>query len=393
MISPLNLLFLLLPVAALSGWLIGRYGGRRRRPAAVSGGGLSSEYLRGLGYLLEERTDKAIDVFTRILEVDSETVEIHLALGSLFRRRGEVERAIRIHQNLIARPNLSPEQRERALFELAQDHMSAGLFDRAEGLFEDLAENGDHVLPALRQLRGIYEQEKEWEAAIRVARRLLNQGEEGLDTVVAHYYCELAELARQAGRTRDAERHLRQALGFDRACVRATLMEGELAMQAGAWRNAIKLYQRVAEQDPVFFSEAVPPLREAYEQTGRPLELIRVLQPFVDRHTDARVLVALTELLTRQQGPQQAAVLLRRYLAENPNLPGLNQYVELTTSHADEKTARDLEPVRTILDKMVADQPLYRCRRCGFHGRVLHWQCPSCKGWGIVKPTLAADTP
>ncbi|MFO8156274.1 MAG: lipopolysaccharide assembly protein LapB [Pseudomonadota bacterium] len=393
MFSPVSFLFLLLPVAALSGWVIGRYGGRRRRSAATAGGRLSTEYLRGLGYLLEDRTDKAIDVFTRILEVDSETVEIHLALGSLFRRRGEVDRAIRIHQNLIARPNLSPEQRERALFELAQDHMSAGLFDRAEKLFEDLAERGEHVLPALRQLRGIYEQEKEWDAAIRVARRLLNQGDSDLGPVVAHYYCELAALAHQAGRTRDAERHLRQALGFDRTSVRATLMEGRLAMEAGSWRNAIKIHQRVAEQDPAFFSEAVPPLREAYEQMGRPLELIRVLQPFVDRHTDARVLVALTELLTRQQGPQQAAVLLCRYLAEHPNLPGLNQYVELTASHADDKTARDLEPVRTILEKMVADQPAYSCRRCGFNGRVLHWQCPSCKGWGIVKPTLAADTP
>ena len=383
---PLAVLFLLLPVAALSGWYVGRRrkgGGGEDCPPAVH-----PEYLRGLSYLLEDRTDKAIDLFTRMLEVDSETVELHLAVGSLFRRRGEVDRAIRIHQNLIARPTLTRTQREQALYELGLDHMRAGLFDRAEELFGELAERGDWSLAALRQLRAIYEQEKEWDNAIRAARKLMNAGESDLAPVVAQYHCERAEAEQAAGRGREAERHLRQALGFDRHCVRASLLEADMALAAEAWRAAIKAGRRVAEQDPDFLAEAVPRLRCAYEAMGRPLEILHWLRE-LDEGQGAPLL-AMVDLVERQQGPDQAALFLRKRLAERPSLRGLERYVELTRERADPAEQRDLEPVYTILERMCTDLPLYQCTHCGFRGRVLHWQCPSCKHWNTVKPGVEA---
>ena len=188
-----DLLWLLLPLAAASGW----YAARRdlRRPAAAP---VSPDYFRGINYLLNEQPDKAIEVFTRMLEVNTETVETHLALGGLFRRRGEVERAIRIHQNLIARSTLDAAQRSQALCELAQDYLKAGLLDRAENLFLELAEIPAHLETALRALMAIYEQEKEWHKAIVSARRLALIVDSDLGPLLAQYHCEMGERALQA---------------------------------------------------------------------------------------------------------------------------------------------------------------------------------------------------
>src|SRR6187455_821489 len=163
-------LFLLLPVAAASGWLAGRLGGERKGGARVSR--LSNTYFRGLNYLLNEQQDKAIEVFLKLAEINRDTVETHLALGNLFRRRGEVDRAIRVHQHLIARPNLSQEEKTVALLELGEDYMRAGLLDRAETLFTDLVAMDAQVPSALRHLIGIYQHEKDWGKAIDHARRL-----------------------------------------------------------------------------------------------------------------------------------------------------------------------------------------------------------------------------
>src|SRR5690554_2987083 len=228
-----ELFWLLLPVAALSGWLIGR---RRDSRPDSDGGKLHGEYFQGLNYLLNEQPDKAIEVFTRMVEVDSDTVETHLALGNLFRRRGEVDRAIRIHQNLIARPTLNAEQRSLALLELGMDYMRSGLLDRAEGLFKELAETGNHMEPALRQLLVIYQQEKDWSNAIMVARRLESISGEALHAVVAQFHCERASEHLAAGREREAQEDVRRALNVDPRCVRASLMEAEMARDGGRTR-------------------------------------------------------------------------------------------------------------------------------------------------------------
>ena len=221
----LELLWLLLPVAAASGWWAGRRGAGAPNRGSGSSNRPPSEYFRGLNYLLNEQQDEAIEVFIRLVEVDSDTIETHLALGSLFRRRGEVDRAIRLHQNLIARPNLSKNNRSFALLELARDYMRAGVLDRAEGLFSELLRNRTHVVEASRQLLRIYEREREWHAAIETARKLQRRGGQSMADVIAHYWCELADAERRAGNQKAARNFASRALGQDQHTGPQSILE------------------------------------------------------------------------------------------------------------------------------------------------------------------------
>src|SRR6476660_4080986 len=226
--TELALLFLLLPIAALSGWVIGRRGSERTSGARVSE--LSTNYFRGLNYLLNEQQDKAIEVFLKLAEINRDTVETHLALGNLFRRRGEVDRAIRVHQHLIARPNLNEDEKTVALLELGEDYMRAGLLDRAETLFTDLVAMDAHVPSALRHLISIYQHEKDWAKAIDHARRLAKIAGDSQGPVIAQFYCEQAEQARAAKNFADAHDHLIHAFESQPECVRAYIVLGHVEM-------------------------------------------------------------------------------------------------------------------------------------------------------------------
>ena len=230
---------LLLPVAAFSGWFVGRRDDVEKKHAARSSSGMSPDYFKGLNYLLNDRPDKAIEVFIKVLEVESETVETHLALGNLFRRRGEVDRAIRIHQNLVARPTLDNEQRSLALLELGLDYMRSGLLDRAESLFKELLDGKMFERQALRNLVDIFQQEQDWDQALSYIRRLENQTNEEQHAVRAHFYCEKALIA-LANNDESAARHfLGTALKEDRKCVRASVMIADIASDRGAYKSGL----------------------------------------------------------------------------------------------------------------------------------------------------------
>lgn len=381
--NPEILLFLLLPLAALSGWWLGRRQGRAQRE---EGGVLPGRYLKGLNYLLNEQPDKAIDLFIEMLDVDSDTVETHLALGSLFRRRGEVDRAIRIHQNLIARPTLSKEQRALALAELGQDYMRAGLLDRAETLFQELVESSSHRYTALRQLRDIYEQEKDWDKAIDVIRRLEQITGKGMRDIVAQYYCEKAEQAHRQGENTEARKRLRRALAEDRQCVRASLLEGRIAAETGDWRGAVKAYLRVAEQDPDYLPEVVEPLSRAYRELGRMDEMVSFLRRNLAEHGGISLMLALAERIRQDQGDAVAADFIKEYLKERPSVRGMDRLIELHLASTPDPIREKLQVLKDVTDQLIANKPVYKCQQCGFTGRTLHWHCPGCKSWNTVKP-------
>src|SRR3990172_1959632 len=252
------LLWLLLPLAALSGW----WAAWRSMKAAASEGQkrIHPEYFKGLNFVLNEQPDKAIEVFIRMLEVDSETVETHLALGNLFRRRGEVDRAIRIHQNLIARPTLSRDERSVAMLELGMDYMRSGLFDRAENLFKEVVESGSHTIQAYTELLDIYQQEKDWDNAINSARRLENVSGQKFNQIIAHFYCEKAEEMRARKEEREVRDNLHKAISIDPECVRASILEAELIYEEGKYKQAIRAYKRIEKQNPDYLSEVIIPI-------------------------------------------------------------------------------------------------------------------------------------
>ena len=378
------LLYFLLPVAAASGW----WAAKRSETAVKKRrtGGVSADYYKGLNFLLNEQPDKAIEVFIRILEVDSETVEVHLALGNLFRRRGEVDRAIRIHQNLIARPNLRKGQREEALFELGQDYLSAGLFDRAESLFQELIDANNYVLSALKSLLAIYQQEKEWDKAIDTARKLENLGGGQQNLVVAHYYCELVEQALEARDMTTVQRFLKRAMAIDRNSVRASLLEGRIAQDRRNYKAAIPAYQRIARQDREYLPIVVDPLIHCFQQIGRPREAIDFLRQFMPEHTGGACMLALTDLLVTYEGEGAAMAFLQQQLGHNPTLQGLVKLIELETRQGDDNSYHLLRNIKPQLDKLLQQRTVFRCVNCGFKAKTLHWLCPGCKRWGTVKP-------
>ncbi|MBA1148306.1 lipopolysaccharide assembly protein LapB [Ectothiorhodospiraceae bacterium WFHF3C12] len=387
----LELLWLLLPVAAFSGWVIGRR--ERTSPPRDDDREFSSDYFQGINYLLNEEPDKAIEVFTRMVEVDSDTVETHLALGNLFRRRGEVDRAIRIHQNLIARPSLSPSQRGYALLELGEDYMRAGLFDRAESLFNEAVDLDMHAGAALENLLDIYQQEKEWEQAVKAGQQLEQRTGRAMGATIAQFICEQAEDALSREAVAEARQHIRRALQVDPNCVRASMLLGDLERREGNYRAALKAYQRVKHQDIAYMPEVLERLVHCYRGLGQTGEAVRYLRRVQREYRAVSITIVLTDLIQEQDGDKAAMDFISAQLRERPSIRGLKRLIELNVSDSDpdQRRQRDLQVLRELFDALLRERPGYLCRSCGFSGKALHWQCPSCKAWATIKPVKGLE--
>ncbi len=378
----LELLWLLLPVAAASGWWMARRDQPRRDDPCAS----NADYFQGLNYLLDDKPDQAIEVFLRMVKVDRDTAETHLTLGSLFRRRGEVDRAIHIHRDLIARPNLTPVQRSRALLELGEDYMRAGLFDRAESLFRDLAGQSEHTSVALDRLVEIYKQEKDWRQALNCCDRLQQVSGESRSMESAHYCCELAEQASAQGQTGSARRLLQEALARDAHCVRASILAGRIAMAAGDHAAALAAFRAVEEQERGYFPEVIGLLEQCFTALDQRDQWLDYLHAVQGRDHSGRVTAALAELLEEQRGEAAALAFLEAELREYPTVLGLRCFIDLKRRYNQGASGADLDVLARISRHLLDEAARYRCLDCGFVGRSLHWCCPGCKTWNSIKP-------
>jgi lipopolysaccharide biosynthesis regulator YciM len=379
-----DLLWFLLPVAAAFGWFAA--GRSKGKVGSCSDSILGPEYIKGLNYLLNEQQDKAIDVFIRMLEVNSDTVETHMALGNLFRKRGEVDSAIRIHQNLIARSSLSDEQRTDAVLELAQDYMKAGLFDRAEGLFRELIENNVHLSSVLPLLLDIYQQEKDWENAIVIADQMGFVGDQSARSVIAQFYCELAENACASEDVKEACSLLRKASEYDPHCARARLIRGDIALQRGEYQIALESYEQVAERDIELLPEILDDMQICHTQLGTIDAMIDYLQRAITRYAGISPVLALAEIMSHQKGNESAAEFITGEIGKRPSVRGLSRLIDLSLSRAEGVAHANLSILKNMTDQLLENKPVYKCRDCGFCGKALHWQCPGCKHWNTVKP-------
>ncbi|WP_447730480.1 lipopolysaccharide assembly protein LapB [Pseudoxanthomonas suwonensis] len=377
--------FLFLPLAALSGWVVGRRGGQRHGDTQVSR--LSGTYFRGLNYLLNEQPDKAIELFLHIAELDKETFETQLALGHLFRRRGEVDRAIRLHQGLVQRTDLSDAQRVQALLALGEDYMKSGLLDRAETVFTDLARIDQRAPQALKHLIGIYQAERDWERAIDNAMRYEEATGEPMGKLVAQFECELAERHRGNGDLDAARAAIARAYQADATCVRAGILEGRIEADANNPEGAIRAFERAARHDPDYLPELLPGLQAAYAQVGDAAGARAFLAEMSEHYRGIAPVLALTRLIEQQEGAQSARDYLGRQLKDRPSVRGEAALIDLTLAVGADSTAT-LHDLKHITDQLLVRNPSYRCTRCGFGARTHHWQCPSCKEWGTVKPLL-----
>lgn len=380
---------LLLPVAAASGYWAARRADPKRQEQCA--GETNPVYFRGLNHLLNEEPDKAIDAFVEMLEVDSDTVETHLALGNLFRRRGEVERAIRIHQNLIARPALTREQRAQALLELGQDYMRAGLFDRAENLFRELKDTKLHVRPALMNLLTIYEKERDWQACLEVADQLESLTGKKYQLQKSHYHCELAIAARAEGLQNDATTHLKKAQQAFKDCVRANHLQAQFAAAQGDHQTAIRILRQAAEQDAAYLPEILPDLIRNYREAGEIKALRAYLEQVAQAHPAAGAQLPLADLIKELDGEASAIEYLASQLESSPTLALLLRSIEFNARLPDSRSAQFVEGLRPHIRRLLEETPMYQCTHCGFAARTLHWQCPSCRRWSTVKRKVDID--
>ncbi|MBI4693711.1 MAG: lipopolysaccharide assembly protein LapB [Gammaproteobacteria bacterium] len=376
----------LLPVAAASGWYFGRREAMRGGLERAGGSTMSPDYFRGLNYLLHDRPDKAIEVFLKVLEVEADTVETHLALGSLFRRRGEVDRAIRIHQNLVARPTLEASQRALALLELGLDYMRSGLFDRAESLFAELLDIGMYEQQALRHLVDIYQQEQDWDKAIEFSRRLEAATGENLNSVRAHFLCEKAQAELDHNPRADVQELLDQALSTDRKCVRASLMVADLSFAKGEYERTIQALKKVEHQDLDFLPEVVPRLIKAYRAVERIDDLCDYLASLAALRAGISPVLALAELTAERVGEEVAKRYIINELKIRPTIRGIDRLIDYALTNAGGESREDLLLLKETALRLIAGKASYKCGNCGFAGRAMHWQCPSCKSWNTVKP-------
>ncbi|WP_456405129.1 lipopolysaccharide assembly protein LapB [Thiolapillus sp.] len=379
----LELLWMLLPVAAAAGWWMAKRSAARG--CEETDRLTTPAYFRGLNYLLNEEPDKAIDVFVQLLEVDSETVETHLALGSLFRRRGEVERAIRIHQNLIARPALGQEQRAQALLELGMDYMRAGLYDRAENLFLELKEMKLHVRKALENLLVVYQQEKDWQSCLKTAEQLESLVNDPLSLERSHFYCELAEEALRKGQKDTAGKLLKKAGSVDAHSVRPLHMQAHLAMEEEDCKTAIRLLRRAVEKDPYYLPEVLGDFMECYRRVSDLPALKDYLMEFLGNGMDVAVALAISDIITETEGEESARNFLSTQMHLHPTLKGLLRLIELNASLPEIQAEQMLVSMKIHVERLLAERPAYQCRKCGFAANTLHWQCPSCRSWGSIR--------
>lgn len=381
------LLIVLFMAAAAAGW----YAARRtaHRPDRVSADGEPNpDYFIGLNFLLNEEPDKALEVFMRMVDVDSDTIETHFALGNLFRRRGEVNRAIQIHQNIFERKELPRRHREQALRALAEDYLKAGLLDRAEEYLKQLADRPSYRREALERLVLIYEQEREWEQAIAMRDRLADETHSGRSPVVAHYFCELAQKALADREDDRAREYLRRARSADRGNLRGAILRAEIAAGEGDYRLASRLYRRVMKRDPGFAPMVLPALRRCHAAMDDHAGLGKILATMVAEQPGLKAGLAYAAIIDEKFDDPVTRECIADFIRRNPMLYDLMGTLSPEAIGGSEDDQR-LRRIAGALRMLASSNPGYRCENCGFSGKVLHWQCPTCKNWDSTRPTAS----
>ncbi len=389
---------LIVPVLFGLGWIAARVDFKQMLSESKQ---LPDSYFKGLNFLLNEEPDQAIDAFIEVAKLDPETTELHFALGSLFRRRGEMERAIRVHQSLLARTDLPQTDRENAQFEIAQDFLKAGMLDRAEEAFEAVS-TGRHAILAVRSLIHIYESGHDWPKAIEAVRRLRSLVEEPVPQLV-HYQCEQADAAlmRREPDITAAEAALNEA---ERAAKALGEKEGSRASSARIFMLRAKLAKmqqdyplqqfyllEVLRVAPLYGGLVAADLMQCYEQQGQVQLGLVELQKHYERYPSVDVFAQVFKGLREQQGADAAWAFARQALEQSPSLLGLDRSLQLELQHPDNPAAEhvlggDLALLRTLVHKHTQRLDRYACQQCGFEAKHFYWQCPGCTHWESYAP-------
>jgi lipopolysaccharide biosynthesis regulator YciM len=370
------------PLFFLLGWLAARIDIRHVISQSRQ---LPESYFKGLNFLLNQQPDKAIEAFTEAAKADTETVELHFTLGGLFRRRGEVDRAIQLHQSLVERPDLGQEQRLAAQMELGQDYLKAGLLDRAEHLFREL-EKTRYAEAARRALMEIFVQEKEWRKAIAAAEQLASQSSHPYSIEVSQFHCELAAIEAVDGKLGAAQEELEAALKANRRNVRASMLAGDFEAGQRRWENAIQYWKRIEAQNPAYLSLVAEKFLAAYRALGRMADGAALLNSYLVNYPSIDLFNAAFQAVLEAHGTEPAYRLGRDELRRNPTLQGLEKMLEAQMFEVSADARQDVQLIKDLVRQHSQRLAYFQCDSCGFKARQFFWRCPACGGWETFPP-------
>lgn len=382
------LLYILILVAIAAGWWLGR---RERSKTPV---GIGQNYFTGLNYLLNEEPDRAVSTFVEDLEVNVDTLETHLALGNLLRRKGEIEKAIVVHKNIVKNTSLDLDSVHLVQLELARDYLLAGLLDRSEELLLDMvAKDGPTKKEGLKLLLEIFEQGREWRKAIEIAEKLAIGSEtEQFEEAISQYHCEIAEDHLSSNRYDQASESLSRAMGHDARNARVSLLVGRLENEQGNYEQAIRTLQRIKDQRAIYVPESLDLLAQSYQSADAdPKALQAYLETCLDVVPSISIVLFLAKRIRDESGDEAVAKFIADHLKRNPTIRGLSQLIDLHIDNTHGVAKENLAILRSFTEALVAGKPAYQCKSCGFEGKVLRWSCPSCKTWGTTEPIFGLE--
>jgi lipopolysaccharide assembly protein B len=371
---------LILPLFFTLGWIAARVDIKQLISESTT---LPAAYFKGLNFLIGDQHNKAVEAFSEAIHANSDSLELHFALGSLFRRTGETDRAINMHLNLLDKKELTDNQKDAVKAELAQDYLKAGLFDRAEELFKNLKDKRYHQ-PALRALLEIYVREREWVHAIETATELERLSGISFRKEIAQYHCELAMNAMIDQQPDQVRLHLANALDANKKCVRANVLLGDLEMQSGSHAAAISHWKHIEFQDPEYLGLVATKLLKSFTALDKSKEGIALLRSYLENYKLPSLMTALYEATMTEEGAESAATLARNELIRKPNLQTLDQLLQaraMSETNSNTKGYQDIQLMQQTVRNAIGNRAAYHCNQCGFRAKQYHWQCPACNAW------------
>lgn len=389
-----NWLLLLLPLAAVGGWLFSWYEVRANRAKKQHLDAFSSSMMAGLNQLLSQEDDKALKTFLSISQAQADYPELQLTLGRLSRRKGEFERATTIHQSILDNAVYSNAIRELASYELAKDFYAAGLYDRAEEIFIELKNNAQHLQGAVKYLLEIYQHEKDWLSAIAL---LENQKIQALGVFklsqLSHYYCEKAEEVCALGDYKGALVYAHQADSLGDGNPRTIILLGKISAHRGKHAAAVAQWKKLQWHEPHYLGEVIGHIGNSYEILGKTTEFNQFLKSAIRSSPDPRLIACLVESLKSADKPQSIKEFVQAYLSEKPTLGGVHQLMTNWLDLSNHKVDKDTALIVESISKLIANERNYACLECGFSADKHHWQCPACQQWEVIKPSHLLNTP
>ena len=386
----LELLFLLLPVAAGYGWFMGRNSIKQNDQSAKQD--LSIKYSKGLNYLLSNQQDKAIEHLIETLKIESDSVEAHFAMANLFRRRGELDRALKVHEHLVRHANLPSKDKQHAIFELGKDFLSAGLYDRAEKMFSKALKSKRFGIKSLTYLMQIYQSTKDWQQGINLKKAIIKSNDKKLLHILANFYCELAVIALAKDEFILVLELLEQALIYDANSCRANYLMAEIYENHQQYAEASQCYCDIYQQDKDFFLDVIDKMQHCYQQLDAITEFYSFIKQVYEQTGSTSALIKYITFIEQNKGKSKAKEYMLMALKKRPTIRGFKHFIKMQINETEQdKQHESLDMMAELIAAYLNEKPRYSCRNCGFDTSTHYWSCPSCHDWEQIKPVRGLE--